>query len=286
MFSTNFSSHISNVIVGEAINVSLYGSNDEQIDLVIEAPPLSMKSLSEKYLDRNEEIIRKNDNTIKIGSSTYTYKLSTTFCGPSSFADVSDVDIVALRFVGETGFFPKDYILSDGIIDIDEIYKIEKYKKYKKEVLPEIVGYFQKNSEVCRAFVRDSGIKSNLLRIPVSSEVLTRNKAYFDKYGPIKEVGDQIVISSTNGTDKTKQFIITYNSSWHVEAYPSTLKDGKESAYPRRSYTIIGSDINIQCTDVEKEISEIGIVKRGIVRYEFSLNSKSDHFLDVVGGRL
>jgi hypothetical protein len=84
------------------VNLSLYGLSDQQIDLVIEAPPLSMKSIIEKYLYRNEEIIRKNDNTIKIGSSTYPYKLSTTFCGPSSFAGVSDMDIVAIRFKGET----------------------------------------------------------------------------------------------------------------------------------------------------------------------------------------
>jgi hypothetical protein len=113
--------------------------------------------------------------------------------------------------------------------------------------------------------------------------MLRQNEAYFHKYGPTIQVGGMVVISSRDSTGEIKEFIIRYDSFWHVEAYPSTLEVGGDSAYPRRNNTITALDITIQCKDVEKDISQLGINMGGDVRVGFqNLDAPCDHLFNFV----
>jgi hypothetical protein len=142
-----FLAHKSGVVVGKPLNV--YFEQNDTIDLVIQASPISMKSIYEKRFIHEEEIRRINDHAIKIGSTSYSYKLLPTYCAPSGFVDLTGVNLVGLKFKEDLavilGTPETQFLLADGVINIDKIYKEERFKEYKTE--PHQVLYLSKRQK-------------------------------------------------------------------------------------------------------------------------------------------
>lgn len=207
-----------------------------------------MKSIYEKCFIHEEEITRVNDHAIKIGSTMLNYKLLPTYCAPSGFADLTGVNLVGLQFKEDLavilGTPETQFLLADGVINIDKIYKDERFKEYKTERLPVIKFYTGPEEDIEEKLIKSKG----KFRVPVSPEVLSNNEVYFKKYGATQQPGDIVIIPSTT---EIIGFDIVYRSTWYLEPCPKTLRDGVNPGYPRRFYEIRGPNFAAHCMNIE-----------------------------------